>query len=66
MSDYTFRVEMTHGQDMRHVDADFHKTIDGWLIFYRKSPQGGVEEYWRARIEAVVSIETRNNTGERP
>lgn len=58
MSDFTFRVEMRFGQDHRQVDADKFGTEDGWLIFHRKPPQGGMQEYWRARLDAVVSIET--------
>jgi hypothetical protein len=56
----TFKVEMKHGQDHRIVEAD---TFDsdkesGWLIFYRRPPQGGIREYWRARLDSVISFET--------
>lgn len=58
MTEYTFRVEMTHGQDIRQVEADLFNQMDDWIIFYRKPPQGGVVEYWRARKECVVAMET--------
>lgn len=59
MSEYTFRVEVTHGQDQREVNADKFAEQDGWLVFYRKPPTGGIVEYWRVRLECVVSMETR-------
>lgn len=57
----TFIVEMKHGQDQRHVDADSYTFDDagGWLIFYRHPAQGGKVEYWRARLDSVVAMETR-------
>lgn len=63
MSDrkFTFRVEMLHGQDQREVDADSFMQVDGWLIFSRTRPQGGLIEYWRAKLDCVVSMETRIN-----
>ena len=55
----TFRIEMKHGQDMRTVEADsFNSNEHGWMIFYRKPPQGGTREYWRVRLESIVSMET--------
>lgn len=67
MSEYTFRVEVMHGQDQREVDADKFAEQDGWLVFYRKPLQGGLNEYWRVRLECVVSMETcksgRKNDG---
>lgn len=55
-----FKVEMNAGQDHRIVEADSFATEDGWLIFHRLPPQGGPrKEYWRARIDAVVSVETQ-------
>lgn len=55
----TFCIEMKHGQDMRRVEADsFNSNELGWMIFYRKPPQGGTKEYWRVRLESVVSMET--------
>lgn len=61
MSAWQFRVEMKHGQDHRVVDADsFHSDVEsGWLIFYRKPMQGGTTEYWRARLDSVISMETK-------
>lgn len=55
-----FRLEMKHGQSQRIVEADrfISETASGWLIFYRKPPQGSIEEYWRARLDSVVSMET--------
>lgn len=55
-----FRLEMRHGQEQRIVKADSFNaaTPDGWMIFYRKPPQGGTVEYWRVRIDCVVSMET--------
>ena len=55
---YSYRVEMTAGQDQRQVDADLWREEAGWLIFYRTPPQGGKVEYWRVRIEHVVCITT--------
>ena len=55
-----FRIEMKHGQDMREVEADsFNPDIQGWMIFYREPPQGGRREYWRVRLESVVSMESK-------
>lgn len=56
---FTFRVEMTHGQDQRVVEADRFANLDGWVIFYRARPQGGEVEYWRAKLDCVVSMETK-------
>lgn len=57
--EYEFRLEMRTGQDMRHVNADSRAESDGWLIFCRKPPQGGAAlEYWRVRLDDVVSMET--------
>lgn len=55
---FSFRVEMKHGQDIRHVDADCFSEEGEWLVFHRKPPVGGTREYWRLRLESVVSIET--------
>jgi len=60
-TEYTFRVEMRDGQDQRHVGADLFKESGDWVIFYRKPPQGGTVEYWRAHISSVVSIEIVKN-----
>lgn len=57
-----FRVEMSEGQDMRLVDADTMSSENEWLIFYRKPPQGGMVEYWRAALRCVVSVETISPT----
>lgn len=56
----TFRIEMKHGQEHRTVEADSYSSGDafGWMIFYRKPPQGGTVEYWRVRLESVISMET--------
>lgn len=59
--DYRFRVEMRTGQDMRIVEADSYREDDRWLIFYRKPPQGGTQEYWRVRMDVVASMETQRN-----
>lgn len=56
---FTYRVEMSIGQDMREVDADSYMLLDGWIVFSRKPPQGGSAEYWRVKDEHVVSIETK-------
>jgi hypothetical protein len=57
----TFRVEMKHGQDIREVEADSYSPGDafGWMIFYRRPAQGGTQEYWRVRLDSIVSVETR-------
>lgn len=58
--DKVFRVEMTHGQDIREVHADLFKPLDDWTVFFRKPPTGGGPvEHWRARTDCIVSIETR-------
>ena len=64
MSEYTFRVEVMHGQDQREVNADKFAEQDGWLVFYRKPPQGGTIEYWRVRLDCVVSMETCKRGGQ--
>lgn len=56
---YTFRLELTHGQNIRHVEADAYFYDKSWLTFYRKS-----EVYWRANRDFVVSMEVKRNTGE--
>jgi hypothetical protein len=53
-----YRIEVTHGQDQRLVEADDWIQIDDWLVFYRKPATGGTIEYWRVRLEHVVSMET--------
>lgn len=54
-----FRVELKHGQDLRIIEADRYDSNDnGWMIFYRKRLQGGIEEYWRVRLDCVISMET--------
>lgn len=55
----TFRLEMRTGQDIREVEADHFREEGRWLIFFRKPPQGGVKEYWRAQLDDVVSMETK-------
>lgn len=55
----TFRIEVTHGQDQREVEADAFASEGEWLIFYRNPPQGGRREYWRIRTECVVCMETK-------
>lgn len=59
--DYKFRVEMSVGPETRIVEADACREVGCWLIFYRNPPQGGTQEYWRARMDVVVSIETQRN-----
>lgn len=59
-----FNLEMRAGQtddNHRVVDADRFTSdeVSGWLIFYRNPPQGGIKEYWRVRLDAVVSMETK-------
>lgn len=55
-----FRVEMKHGQDQRVIEADSYDPGDafGWMVFYRRPPQGGTQEYWRVRLDCIVSMET--------
>lgn len=55
---FTFNLEMLQGQSPRYVDADSFKWVDGWMVFYRKLATGGTIEYWRVRLEFVVSMET--------
>lgn len=62
MSAYQFeyRLEMRAADPQRQVSADHHTQENGWLIFYRKNPQGGPSlEYWRVRLDSVISMETR-------
>ena len=58
MTDYRYRVEMKFGQDQREVDADGWTEDDGWMIFYRKPPQGGIIECWRVHTDCVIAVET--------
>jgi len=56
-----FKIEMKHGQDQRIVEADGFRsdTESGWLIFYSNPAVGGQRrEYWRARLEHVVCVES--------
>lgn len=55
---FRFNIEMNTGQDLRRVDAASFSQEGDWLVFYRKPPQGGTQEYWRARMAHVVSMET--------
>lgn len=55
----TYNIEMTQGQSPRYVDAEEYAEREGWLVFYRKPAMGGTSEYWRVRLEYVVSIETK-------
>lgn len=59
MADYKFRLELKFGQDQREVDADLWREEGEWMIFYRKPSQGGTAEYWRVRLDCVVSMESR-------
>lgn len=54
----TYRLEMLHGQDMRTVQADTFVIHENWLVFHRRPAMGGSREYWRTRIDCVVSVET--------
>jgi len=54
----TFRIEVKYGQPQRMVEADTFCEVDGWLIFYRKPPTGGTQEYWRVRLEGILAMET--------
>lgn len=54
-----YRLEMNTGQDTRVVKADYFQFLDLWIVFYRRPPQGGSREYWRVKIEHVVSMETK-------
>ena len=54
-----FRVEMSEGQQHRVVDADHMVTEGDWLIFYRKPPEGGRVEHWRAALRFVVCVESK-------
>lgn len=58
---FTYRVEMLHGQDIRVVEADSFMQVDGWIIFSRARAIGGMAEYWRAKLDCVVAMETRIN-----
>lgn len=53
-----YRLEMTHGQDQRTVEADKYIEHDGWLIFYRKPATGGMVEHLRVCLKYVVCMET--------
>jgi hypothetical protein len=46
---------MKYGQDLRIIEADsfFNDAPGGWIIFNRDG-----QEYWRARLDSVVSMET--------
>ena len=59
MTDFIYRLEVKHGQDQRQVDADSWAEEEGWMVFYRKPPEGGRREYWRVRLDCVVAMETR-------
>jgi hypothetical protein len=61
MSDPKFRyyLEMRAANPRREVTADSYQESGDWLIFYRNPPQGGKDEYWRVRLDAVISMETR-------
>ena len=54
-----YNIEMTHGQDLRVIEADYFRIDDDWLIFLRRPATGGVVEYWRVRRTYVVSLETK-------
>lgn len=55
-----YLLEMNHGQDQRHVEADQWAEKDGWLVFYRVPAIGGrALEYWRVRLAHVVCLETK-------
>ena len=55
-----YKVEMRIGQDNRYVEASHWKFSDGWIVFYRMPPQGGVIEYWRVQSADVISIGQKN------
>lgn len=56
---FKYRIEMRAGQDLRFIDADSYGCVEGWIIFYRKAPQGGPgKEFWRVKTDDVVSLET--------
>lgn len=54
--EFTFRVEVISGQDMRIVEADSYHADDYWVRFYRCG-----SEYWIINRNQVVSMETRRN-----
>lgn len=57
---HQYRLEMVAADPTRQIDADSFGQADDWLIFYRKPPEGGSQlEYWRVRLSAVISMETR-------
>ena len=56
---FQFKVEMKFGQDQRIVDADSFSAEGDWLVFFRNPARGGKEEYWRTRLDCVVSMETK-------
>ena len=53
-----YRLEMAHCQDIRVVEADAFAVETDWVVFFRRPSVGGTREYWRARVDYVVSIET--------
>lgn len=55
----TFRLEVRTGQDIREVPADFWKEDGRWMVFYRRPPQGGTQEYFRIQLADVVSMEIK-------
>lgn len=60
-SRFIYRLEMRAADPQRQINADSHHESGDWLIFYRNPPQGGKDEYWRVRLDAVISMETQKN-----
>lgn len=59
---FQYRLEVTHGQDQRTIDADSVVVGDEWLTFYRGNPQGGPHvEHWRVRKDLVACMETKRS-----
>ena len=58
---FIYRLEMRAPDPQRQINADSYHQSGDWLIFYRNPPQGGKDEYWRVRLDAVISMETKKN-----
>ena len=54
--EFTFRVEVSSGQDTRIVEADGYHADAHWVRFYRRG-----SEYWIVNRSQVISMETRRN-----
>lgn len=57
---FLYCLEMRANDPRREVSADSYEERGDWLVFFRAPPEGGKREYWRVRLDAVVSMETRH------